>query len=375
MSGAPPASDPNALALQRRFKDAAPASAGITVEELAALPSTSGRTQIRCIDYSRGSVTIQDVKDIDAFLAVHRAPDTVVRWINVDGLDDLKPLEALAKKYQLHPLAIEDLLKRPQRPKVDSYGGGAGELQARLFIIARMLRLVNGSLRDEQVSIFLGHSTVITFQELDDGDVWDPIRTHLQKAGSRLRQHDASFLVYALLDAIMDQGFPILEHYGDRLESLEAGILHRPEPKVFRKIHALKREMLLVRRAVWPMREMVNSLQREPHECLSETTRTHLRDVYDRAVHTIEILETYREIAIGLTETYMTQLSNRMNEIMKVLTMISVTFIPITFLSSVFGMNFTNFPWNYSHAFAAFTALCVVVICGMVYWFRRRGWM
>ena len=363
------------LALARRFGKEVAAAPGITLEELSKLPSTAEAVLISCVDYTKESVQTQTVTDLPAFLAGHRPPGTTVRWINIDGLTDMKVIEALAEKYQLHPLAIEDLLHRPQRPKADAYGGEPGGLQARLFIVARMLRRQDAGLHDEQVSIFLGHSTVLTFQEYNDGDVWDPIRQRINTPGSRLRLNDASFLAYALLDAIVDHIFPILEHYGDRLEELENSILLSPDPRHFAAIHKLKREMLLVRRGVWPMRELVNSLQREPHECLSDSTRVYLRDVYDHSVQIIDILETYREVSIGLSETYMTVLSNRLNEVMKALTMISVIFIPITFLASVFGMNFTRFPWDWAHSFPAFGLACLCATLGMFTWFKRRNWL
>lgn len=361
------------LGLQRRFGKTVAASPGITIEELGRLPTTAGTAKISCIDYSPETCTVREVTDLDGFLAEHRPPGTAVRWINVDGLDDMKVIESLAKKYGLHPLAIEDLLNRTQRPKADPYHS-AGESQARIFILARMLRRSEEKLINEQVSIFLGHSTVITFQEFADGDVWDPIRERLKRAGSRLRVNDASFLAYALLDAIVDHVFPILEHYGDALEDLEQRILHSADPAVFAEIHRLKREMLLVRRSVWPMRELINAMGREQHECLSESTKVYLRDVYDHSVQIIDILETYREVAVGLSESYMTVLSNRMNEVMKVLTMISVIFIPVTFMASVFGMNFTKFPWDTAHAFELFIVACLAVTGGMLAWFRKNRW-
>ena len=237
-----------------------------------------------------------------------------------------------------------------------------------------MIELKEGRLQSEQISIFLGHNTVLTFQETR-GDVWDAIRSRILTKGSRLRQNDASFLVYSLLDAIVDHIFPILEHYGDRLEDLEDWVLSRPDRAALREIHRVKRELLLLRRAVWPMREMVHSLARETHECLSENTRTYLRDVYDHTVQIIDILETYREVAIGLTETYMTAMSNRLNEVMKVLTMISVVFIPMTFLSGVFGMNFHSFPWGWRFAFPVFALCCLALALGMLTAFRKRGWL
>ncbi|HPS78463.1 MAG TPA: CorA family divalent cation transporter, partial [Thermoanaerobaculaceae bacterium] len=244
------------LELPTRFEKGEPgAHPGLDVHDLARMPSTRGQVGITCIDYCSEQAQVQDVTDVDAFVAAHRPEWTQVRWINVDGLSDLTVVQALAIKYDLHPLAVEDVLHLSQRPKVDAYDS-ATEHQARLFIIVRMLQLVADRLESEQVSIFLGHKTVLTFQEAP-GDVWEPIRMRLRSKGSRIRQNDASFLAYALIDAIVDHCFPILEHYGDRLEELENSILERPTSSVIAQVHTLKRELLLLRRALWPMREVV----------------------------------------------------------------------------------------------------------------------
>ena len=238
-----------------------------------------------------------------------------------------------------------------------------------------MLELADGHLRSEQISIFLGHKTLLTFQE-SPGDVWDGVRQRLQTPGARLRSADASFLLHSLLDAIVDSCFPLLEHYGDRLEDVESQVLERPTPESIKDIHELKRELLLLRRAVWPMREVISALQRESHDCLSEQTRTYMRDVYDHAVQIIDIVETYREVATGLTETYMTAMGNRLNEVMKVLTILGTIFIPLTFLAGVYGMNFQYFPeihWRWGYP--AFWAVSVATAAVMIAWFKRRGWL
>jgi magnesium transporter len=237
------------------------------------------------------------------------------------------------------------------------------------------MKLREGQLQTEQISLFVGHRTVLTFQE-SPGDVWDPVRQRIRTPGSQVRRNDASFLAYSLIDAIVDESFPILEHFGDRLEELEDRVLQQPGPDTIQEIHRLKRDLLLVRRAMWPMREVLQKMQREPHECFSDITRTYIRDVYDHAVQAIDIVETYREVATGLTETYMTAISNRMNEVMKVLTIIGTIFIPLTFLAGVYGMNFHHLPeldwwWGYP----AFWIVSVVMAGGMVFWFRRRGWL
>jgi magnesium transporter len=329
--------------------------------------------KVTVIDYSADQVAMQGMLDFESFLSSHRPAWTTVRWINVDGLSDLKAIEALAVKYELHPLAVEDLLNTSTRPKADAYGGDPA-VAARLFIITRMIELKNTKLDSEQISIFLGHKTVLTFQE-SPGDVWDPIRVRINAKGSRLRQGDASFLVYTLLDAIVDHIFPVLEHYGDLLEGLEATVLTGRKPDVLLDIHRLKRELLLLRRALWPMRDMVHQLQGERHECLSETTGTYMTDLYDHVVQAMDILETYREVIAGLAETHLSAVNNRLNEVMKVLTVISVVFIPLNFLAGVFGMNFENFPWKWQYAFPVFVAACLVLVSAMLGWFRRHDWI
>lgn len=328
--------------------------------------------KVTVIDYSADKVEMRGVLDLESFLSAHRPDWTAVRWINVDGLSDLAAIDALARKYELHPLAVEDVLNVSTRTKVDSYGGDGAN--ARLFLTARMIELKEGRVDTEQISIFLGHKTVLTFQETP-GDVWDPLRQRLNSPGSRLRGGDASFLVYALLDAIVDHVFPVLESCADRIEDLEGKVLAAKDPSVLRDIHRQKRELLLLRHALWPMRELIHQLQTERHECLSEQTRTYMSDLHDHVVQSMDILETYREMVAGLSETYLSAVNNRLNEVMKVLTVISVVFIPLNFLAGVFGMNFETFPWKAPGAFPAFGAACLVLAGLMLAWFRRRRWI
>jgi magnesium transporter len=358
------------------FRKGKPGDApGVERDEIRKLPGGSAPVYISCIDYCPDQTLFQDIDDLDEFLRHHRPEWSAVRWINIDGLSNMEALQGLAAKYELHPLAVEDLLHIPQRPKVESIGGSDSEMRARLFIIARMLQINGSELENEQISIFLGHKTVLTFQE-QHGDVWDPIRQRIQTKGSRLRVNDASFLIYALLDAIVDHCFPILEHYGDVLEELEDQVLTNPQRSIINAIHKTKRDLLLLRRAAWPMREVIARLHREPHECMSDVTRVYIRDIYDHIVQIIDIIETYRELASDLTETYMSSVSNRMNEIMKVLTIIGTIFIPLTFLAGVYGMNFHYLPelgkaWGYP----AFWGVCIILSGVMLLYFRRRGWL
>lgn len=347
---------------------------GIEYDELASLPRRYERARITCIDYSPGNVSMQEVQDLDEFLGRHRPEWSAVRWISLVGLADMNAIHALGTKYDLHPLAVEDVLHAHQRPKVEAYGGEGSDLQARLFLVTRMLSIEDGSLQHEQLSIFLGHKTVLTFQAAR-GDRWDLIRQRVKSKGSRLRSNDASFLVYSLLDTVVDDCFPLLEYYSDRAEELETQILEGSRPNLLNEIHQLKRDLLLLRWVVWPMREVVQALQRDSHECMSDTTRVYLRDLYDHVIQIIEIIETYREIASDLTETYISSMSNRMNEVMKVLTLIGTIFIPLTFLAGVYGMNFHYIPeLDLKWAYPAFWLICLLLIMAMVVFFRRRKW-
>jgi magnesium transporter len=348
---------------------------GIEHDEIIDLPGKAEPATITCIDYSPGNVSIQQVEDLDDFLAHHRPEWSVVRWISTVGLSDMDAIHALVTKYDLHPLALEDVLHARQRPKVEPYGGEESEFQARLFIVTRMPYLEQERLQHAQLSIFLGHKTVLTFQQ-SRGSQWDLIRQRIKMKGSRLRSNNASFLAYSLLDTVVDSCFPILEQYSDRAQELETLILEGSKPHLLNEVHQLKRDLLLMRWVIWPMREVVQALQRDPHECMSDTTQVYLRDLYDHVIQIIEIIETYREIASDLTETYMSSVSNRMNEIMKVLTIIGTIFIPLTFLAGVYGMNFHFLPeLELKWAYPAFWLVCLLLIIGMLLLFRRRNWL
>ena len=345
---------------------------GIELHDLQHLPSESGPIKITSIDYSPEQVQVRAIDDLQEFIDHHRPDWSRVRWINVDGLADMKVIHAFAEKYDLHPLAVEDLLTPGQRPKLETYGDDVH--QPRVFMVTRMIHLVDEKLESEQIGIFLGRTTILTFQE-NPGDIWDAIRQRIHIAGSRLRQNDASFLAYSLLDAIVDQGFPVLEHYGDALNDLEERVLANPDRHVMSRIHQVKRDLLVLRRAVWPLREVVNGMLRENHVCVSDATRTYLRDVYDHIIEIIDIIETYREVATALTESYMSSVSQRMNEVMKVLTIIGTIFIPLTFLAGVYGMNMPIPENQWALSYPAFWAICLIVAGGMLVWFRRKGWL
>jgi magnesium transporter len=307
------------------------------------------------------------VTDLDAFLTAPRPDWVKVRWINVDQLHPYV-VHRLMTAFGFHTLAAEDVLHVPQRPKLERF-------DQELFIIVRMLTMDGDQLSAEQVSLFYRPELLVSFLE-DPGDVWQPIRDRLQFADSRSRRHDASLLLHGLLDAVVDHCFPILEHYGDLLERLEEDASERPDPALLRDLHAIKRQLIQLRRVMWPMREVIAGLQNEELKTISKTARTYLRDVGDHATQVIDIIETYREIAAGLTELYLSSVSNRMNEVMKVLTIIATLFIPITFLAGVYGMNFEYFPeLDEKWAYPAFWAVCLTTVVSLLIWFKRKGWL
>lgn len=351
------------------------AAPGVEHDEIVARPSDPGHVRVTCVDYCPAKMVEQQIDDLAGFLACHRPEWVDVRWINVDGLSDMGAIHALATKYELHPLAVEDLLNLGDRPKVEPYGGEDSDLRARLFIVARALELQEGRLVSHQLSIFLGHNTVLTFCETGS-NVWDHVVQRLRTKGSRLRNHDASFLVHSLLDAIVDRCFPILEHYGNQMAQIEAALLNSPPPEVRARIDEIKQDLLLLRWVMWPMREMVGILQREPHECVSDDTRVYLRDLHDHVVQIIEINEIFRERAGDLSDSYLSAVSHRMNQVMKVLTIIGTIFIPLTFLAGVYGMNFRHFPeMDLTWAYPAFWIVCIVLGTTMLAIFRRKGWL
>jgi len=364
---------PRRRAADTRRVDRTPgASAGMDSQDERHEPPPLGAVRLRCTDYGPDRihdllVEDLDVAALDAFLEAQPPEDCSVRWIDVEGLHPYV-VERLRVTFGLHTLAAEDVLHVPQRPK-------AGDYDDQLFAVTDLMSLEDGMLVTEQMSFFLLPGLLISFQEWPP-DAWAPIRARLARPDARLRAHGADYLLYALLDAVVDHAFPVLERLGDRLESLELDLLEAPSPELLGEVHAIKRDLLAVRRVMWPTRQLVDVLRRDEHGRLSEDTLTYLRDVYEHNIQIIDIVETYRELASGLTDLYMSALSNRMNEIMKVLTIIATMFIPITFLAGVYGMNFRVLPelgWRYGYA--GFWVVCALVVAGLLVFFRRRGWL
>ncbi len=348
-------------------------AAGIEYHELTQT-AVDHPARVCCTDYSPEQMQTQTIVDMASFLAVHRPPWSRVRWIHVEGLQDQGVIRALAEKYQLHPLAIEDVLHVGHRPKLEDFPG-TGELPGRLFVVARSVRPTDDhEMTAEQISFFLGRTTLLSFQQSSSPAIGE-IERRLANPRSRVRQLDASFLLYALIDALVDHFFPLLDASSERLELAEEDVLAQPRMDNLHALHQIKRDLVMIRRSAWPMRELVSQLQREPHECLSEITQTYFRDVYDHCVQIIDLIETYREIASAVTETYVSVISNRTNDIMKVLTIIGTIFIPLTFLAGVYGMNM-QIPENaWPYTYPVFWAVCLAIAGIMIWRFKRGGWL
>ena len=296
-----------------------------------------------------------------------------VLWLNVDGLGDVRTLQELAQIFDIHPLAMEDVVNVHQRAKVDEYG-------ERTFIVTHMVFL-DDHFETEQVSLVLGPDFLVTFQERPGWDCLEPVRERIRKSANQMRDSGAGYLAYAIIDAVIDHYFPVLEAYGERLELLEDRIISDPDRTVVAEIHNVKRELLQLRRAIWPQREALNSLVRDEIPHISAETRLYFRDCYDHAVRIIDLVETYREVCSDLMDLYLSSISNRMNEIMKVLTVISTLFIPLTFVVGVYGMNFnTAFPWNmpelnWPFGYPLCLAVMAVIAVAQLIFFRRKGWI
>jgi len=290
-----------------------------------------------------------------------------VVWLDIQGLADLDLLRSLGETFRLHPLAVEDVVSLGQRPKADDY-------DTHIFVIARMPE-AGDPLTTDQTSLFVGPTFLLTFQERY-GDCLDPVRERLRRGKGLLRRSGPDYLAYAIIDAIVDAFFPVLETYGEKLEALENDVVERPTRRVLHGIHAAKRDLLTLRRAVWPVRDAVNSLIRGENELMTPSTRVYLRDCYDHSVQILDMVETYRELAAGLMDIYITSLSQRLNEVMKVLTIISTIFIPLTFIAGVYGMNFDFMPelrWRYGYPLIM-GAMAVLGLL-MVWYFYRKGWI
>ncbi len=293
-----------------------------------------------------------------------------VTWINVDGVHQVEVIEKVGDVFGLHPLIIEDIANTGQRPKLEEYEGC-------LYVVIKMFSEHEGGdgLGAEQVSLILGRNFVISFQERR-GDVFEIVRERIRNAKGRIRAMGADYLLYALIDATVDGYFVTMETMGEELEEIEERLLSEPNRQHAARIHSLKRELIYLRKAIWPLREVINGLMREGTALVTEPTVPYLRDVYDHSIQMMDTVESSRDVLSGLLDIYLTSISNRMNEVMKVLTIIATLFIPLTFIAGLYGMNFRYMPeleWRWGYPAVLLVMLAIVV--WMLFYFRRKGWL
>ncbi len=320
---------------------------------------------ISVMAFSDGDLYDETVDTVDGLKEL--TEKYAVTWINVDGLGNADVIHALGEMFGLHRLALEDVVHVHQRPKVEDYG-------KYLFIVARMVES-SDKLCTEQICFFVGKNYVVTFQEGVPGDCLDPVRERIRKSSGRLRHGGTDYLTYALLDSIIDHYFPVVETYGERLDELDDELMSSRGDTSIAAIHKFRSELLVLRRAVRPHREAINSLLRDSHKLISDETRIYLRDCYDHTIQLGEVIDTYRETCSDLRDFHLAAMSNRTNDVMKTLTVIATIFIPLGFIAGLYGMNFEQMPelhWHYGYPLAL--GLMASVAGGLLYWFHRKGW-
>lgn len=330
--------------------------------------------RIGIIGYDKDTYTQTDIRRVEEIVPYKEKPNII--WINIDGLHETSNVERLGELFDIHPLVVEDILNTEQHPKIDFFDDY-------VFLVLKMnaYNAESKTIDSEQVSIVFGDNFVLTFQE-QPGDVLDGVRNRLKNNKGRIRKLGADYLAYSIIDTVVDHYFTVLEGVGEEIENLEEELVSNPARETLQKIHVLKREMIFLRRSVWPLREVISSMQREESSLIKESTSIYLRDLYDHTIQVADTIETYRDMISGMLDIYLSSMSNRMNEVMKVLTIFAVIFIPLTFIAGIYGMNFNtdkspfNMPelnWFYGYPFAL--GIMAAVAIGMVWYFIRKKWL
>jgi magnesium transporter len=323
--------------------------------------------RIRLLAYGEEHLSEHEYEDVKDCRPVRDGK--TVNWLSVGGVHDAGVIEDMGRSFKLHPLMLEDVMNTDQRPKFEDYGDY-------IFVVVKRI-VPDGKdrlIKTEQISLVLGNDYVVTFEE-GVGDVFDAVRQRIRTAKGRIRQMGADYLLYTFLDAVVDNYFTVMEKLGEKVEILEEALVTKPGQATLKSIHNLKREMIYMRRSVWPMREVVGSLDRGETCLVSDQMSVYLRDVYDHVVQVMDAIETYRDMLSGMLDIYLSSVSNRLNEVMKVLTIIATIFMPLTFIAGVYGMNFQHMPelktlWGYPACLGLMAAISVF----MVLYFKRKKW-
>jgi magnesium transporter len=329
----------------------------------------TGNTKIAILDYDELHFEERETETVDECLSFREKP--TVTWINVDSVHQPEVLEKIGGCYGLHPLVLEDIVNTDQRPKIEDYDDY-------LYIVLKMLYYneKTGEITTEQISLIVGPNYVLSFQEGIEGDVFTQLRERIRNNKSRVRKMGADYLAYSLVDAIVDNYFAILEKIGDNIELLEEKLVGSPSERLLHEIHVLKREMIFLRKAVWPLREVISSMERGEHALIREDTKIFLRDVYDHTVQVIDTVEVYRDLVSGMLDLYLSSISNRLNAVMKILTIIATIFMPLTFIAGIYGMNFKYMPeleWRFGYLVILLVMLAIGV--SMLVYFRNKKWL
>ena len=330
--------------------------------------------KINVIDYDEKNFQEKAVANIEEVFPFKDTP--TVTWVNIDGLREFEIIEKIGSHFEMHPLTSEDIVNTGQRPKYEDF-------DKYIFVVLKMFMFdeEKKDITSEQVSLIFGNNFVISIQE-KEGDVFNPIRERLRNAKGRVRKMGADYLAYSLLDAVVDNYFSILEHFGDKIEGMEEELITNPTPALLQAIHNVKRDTIFLRKSVWPLRDIINGLERGESKLIKKNTHIFLRDLYDHTIQVIDTIETFRDVVSSMVDIYMSSLSNKMNEVMKVLTIIATIFIPITFVAGIYGMNFNpeasfwNMPelnWRYGYIGAWVVMLAIAL--GMLSYFKRKKWI
>ena len=329
---------------------------------------SSKAVQISVIGYSPDGIEEHHFDKIDRYL--ENPCDSAVVWVNVEGVHDIELIRILGEKHSFHPLVLEDIVNTVQRPKIEDYGDY-------LFIVLKMLHpAADGDFNSEQLSIILGPDYIFTFQEGIDGDAFEPVRNRIRSGKGKIRGMGVDYLAYALIDAVVDGYFSVLEGFGERIVDIEEILAVSPDSKSLHLINAMKKEIIYLRKSVWPLREAISFLERGDSPLLHDSTRLYFRDVYDHTVQVIDTVETYRDLLSGMLDLYLSSISNRTNEVMKFLTVIGTIFMPLTFLVGVYGMNFKHFPeLEWQNGYFLLWGLMIALALLMVAYFRRKHWL
>jgi magnesium transporter len=329
---------------------------------------TSKSLFIESFDYSKDSVNeVEHATVTDLFN--YKTTDTIT-WININGLNHTKEIEAVGNYYNIHPLTLEDIVNVSGRPKID-------EFENYLYVVIKMLYYdKDDNIKSEQVSFVLGDYYVLSFQEAE-GDVFNSLRERIRFAKGRIRTMGSDYLLYALMDSVVDHYFVIIETISNKIEDLEENLFNCfSAQEISKQIQDLKREILKIRRAIYPLREIINRVEKSENKLINDNTLRYFKDVYDHVIQISENIEIYREMTFGLMDMYMTTINNKMNEVMKVLTIIATIFIPLTFIAGVYGMNFENIPeLKYKYSYFILWGIMITLFISMLFYFKKKKWL